>query len=909
MKKIAFIVLLVTTSVLVFAQKPSIDYSMIRSHPEIISGEISNDGKYVLYVVNNKDSGSSLFICSVDRTFNKKVPGSEGSFLDAIFSEDNSRVFFMKPGDTLCIIELLTDKELHIPHCQSFKVPKEGTGEWLAYQLASRELVLHNFSSGKRVQYPLVDEYLFSNNGEVLLIESRSGIDSNAIGNLQWVTLTNGETSSIWHGKSASGFVFDNTDNRIAFTAEASDRGQLKNEVWYYQLGMDSARLCVNGETKEFENGFSIESTGLRFSADGQRLFFNMNKKQNVPKQEFAGVDVWSYRDQFLQSEQLANLRGSRSFLAVVNLNDNKVIRLEQENDKPSFTVKLNKGGNDDYLIMETNVNTWESYRLPNERPDVYLVNTKDGSRKCIKQKVLNSQFRFSSGGKYVYWYDAERRAYFTYNIKSKITSNINTKLNTPIFHELWDGSCPPAPYDPAVWLQNDEAILIHDRYDIWQLDPEGRVPPVNITNGFGRKNKIVLRYVYLDGKSYMEEPPVKKDKTVILCGFNEKNKDNGFFKKKLNDPDDPVQLIMSPEVFYFSDQFSFVHFPKFLIKAKQADIYLLKRMSPTAYPNLQITKDFKEFKSISDFAPHKAYNWLTAELIHWTTSDGRPGQGILYKPEDFDPRKRYPIVFYIYERLSDGLNKFIDPALSDGSINIPFFVSHGYLVFCPDIHYTVGEPGESAYNYVVSAAKMMSQKTWVNKEKMGIQGHSFGGYEVNYIITRTKLFAAAASAAGPSNLVSDCGTLKLNILDGHSFTEQSQPRMGVSLWQNQSAYIKNSPLFGADKVASPLLIMHNKQDYGVSWSQGIEFFTALRRLGKRVWMLQYDNGNHILYDDKDKLDYSIRLHQFFDHYLKGMPIPKWMTVGIPASRKGIDTGLEFDESGQYSSNKLESIK
>jgi dipeptidyl aminopeptidase/acylaminoacyl peptidase len=886
-----------------FAQKPALDYSTLTSFPVIVSSGISNNGKYVLYVVNH-GSASSLFVCSGDNTFKKEFRGPAGVFLNAVFSEDNSRAVFMLPGDSLCILELLTKKELYIPQCQSFKMPKDGNGEWLAYQLVRKDLILYNFSSGKRAQYPGVDEYLFADSGKLLLFKNRSGIDSNAISDLHWVNLTNGKAVSIWQGRNAGGFVFDKMENQLAFIAETNKHGQAENEIWCYQAGMDSARLCVNRETAGFEDGFSVENAELRFSGDGQRLFFRESKTLNITKQQSAGVDIWSYKDQFLQSEQLANLRGSRSFIAVVSLNDNKVTRLEQEYDKSLFNVKLNKGGNDDYLLMETNVNSMEGYRLPDERPDIYMVNTRNGFRKCIRHKALNAEFWFSPGGRYVYWYDVEKKAYFTYNIQSGVTNNISERLGTSVHNELWDHPSPSPPYGPAVWLQNDEAILIYDRYDIWQLHPEGKKTSVNITNGFGRRNRIVLRYTYLDGKSYIEEGPVEKGKTVILCAFDEKNKNNGFFRKKLDEPGDPVQLIMSPEVFYFSAQFSFVSFPRFLQKAKQASIYLLKRMNATEYPNLQITKDFREFKAISALSPQKKYNWLTSELIHWTTFDGRPGTGILYKPENFDPRKKYPLIFSIYERLSDGLNKFIEPELSIGPLNISFFVSQGYLVFCPDIYYTVGEPGESAYNYVVSAAEMLSQREWVNKEKIGIHGHSFGGYEVNYLVTRTKLFAAAASAAGPSDFVSDCGTLKLDMLDGHSFSEQAQPRLGANLWENQAAYIKNSPVFGADKVTSPLLIMHNKQDYAVSWSQGVEFFTGLRRLGKRVWMLQYDNGGHVLYDDKDKLDYSMRLHQFFDHYLREIFAPKWMTVGIPAFRKEVDTGFELDASSDIQPDK-----
>ncbi len=139
-----------------------------------------------------------------------------------------------------------------------------------------------------------------------------------------------------------------------------------------------------------------------------------------------------------------------------------------------------------------------------------------------------------------------------------------------------------------------------------------------------------------------------------------------------------------------------------------------------------------------------KAYNWVTASLLNWLTYNGEATSGILYKPENFDSTKKYPVIFLIYERVSNGLNKFILPELCTGSINIPYFASRGYLVFCPDIHYKLGETGNSIYNYVVSGAEMLSKLRWVAGTKMGIQGHSFGGYEVNYLITKTSIFKSS---------------------------------------------------------------------------------------------------------------------------------------------------------------------
>src|SRR5581483_185656 len=275
--------------------------------------------------------------------------------------------------------------------------------------------------------------------------------------------------------------------------------------------------------------------------------------------------------------------------------------------------------------------------------------------------------------------------------------------------------------------------------------------------------------------------------------------------------------------------------------------------------------------------------------------------EGILYRPEDFDPARRYPIIFYYYERMSDGLHNYLMPGFCEGKMNIPWFVSRGYLVFCPDIYYIRGDPGAGIYDCVVSAAKMMGERPWVDRHRMGIQGHSFGGYETNYLVTSTNSFAAAASAAGVTDLISMSGDAGFATNAGQYVVEFGLFRMKVPLWKDPAAYISNSPVFQADKVVTPLLIMQNKGDDAVPWGQGVEFFTALRRLGKPVWMLQYDHQGHRLYG-RSVIDYTIRLTQFFDHYLKGGPEPRWMSAGVPARWKGIDDGLEL--MGDGSPNK-----
>ena len=335
---------------------------------------------------------------------------------------------------------------------------------------------------------------------------------------------------------------------------------------------------------------------------------------------------------------------------------------------------------------------------------------------------------------------------------------------------------------------------------------------------------------------------------------------------------------------------------------ARQGGVWVLNRQSCSEAPNYYLTQDWRHFTALTEVAPERGYRWPDAELIHWRQGDGTRGTGILYKPSDFDPSKKYPVLFTYYERLSDQLYQYPIPDFTWSEINIPWFVSRGYIVCVPDIYFRIGEPGASVLNSVVSLADSLSLVNWVDKKHLGIQGYSWGGYETNFLVTHSKLFAAAAEGAGPTDFISGYGSL----LYGGSFGvgissefmyEVGQMRMGATLWQRPELYYRNSPVLFADRVQTPLLMLHNKSDYTVPFEQGVEFFTALRRLGKKVWLIQHNGDGHGM-TKATALDNTLRMTQFFDYYLKGLPPARWMTQGIPADQRGVDSGLDLDTSG-----------
>jgi dipeptidyl aminopeptidase/acylaminoacyl peptidase len=330
--------------------------------------------------------------------------------------------------------------------------------------------------------------------------------------------------------------------------------------------------------------------------------------------------------------------------------------------------------------------------------------------------------------------------------------------------------------------------------------------------------------------------------------------------------------------------------------QAEDAEALLFTRSSVAEFPNLWVSNlDFGEMRQVSDANPQQAeYLWSTVDLIQWRSTDGRLLQGLLYKPEDFDPSREYPMMVYFYERNSNNLHGHYDPIPHRSVIRPTFYASRGYLVFIPDIVYQIGYPGESAMKCVMPGVLDLVDQGFVDENNIGVQGHSWGGYQIAYMVTKTDLFKAAAGGAPVSNMTSAYGGIRWASGMSRMFQyERTQSRLGATLWEAPMRYIENSPIFWADKVETPLLMLHNDHDGAVPWYQGIEMFVALRRLGKAAWLVNYNDEPHWPTTYANKKDWNVRMQQYFDHYLKGAPAPVWLAEGIPAVDKGRTLGLE----------------
>lgn len=874
--RVFFIVIFIVWANCLFAQKQIIDSNAYASWPTLDGLRLSGDGKYVIYDINNVPFGSKTAVLqSIDGKFKREYIGKlEGAW----FSSDSQSLFF-KSSDSLGIMNIEKNTIRYIPHVSSFTLQEYGNHQWLCYFSVGtpHKLIIKDLKTNKERYYNDVIKWQFSKDDKVLLLWQKNA-DDPKLQLVNWLNVGDGVVSKIWQGDEISNLLFDEKHDQLTFEVSGS--------IWYYKLGSTSASCIINENTKGIPNGLILGNVS-NFSRDGSSVFFSLKEKAK-PKPLDNEVEVWSYRDIKLQSEQ--NEFEIKSYLYVFDLND-KGLTCLQENPDDGLMFPESKDAPDTLALYSSRRSSMETWIIGN-KPVFSLISTRDGKRKDLN---LPSYPSFSPSGKYLLYFDSKVNSYFSYEIETSIIRNLTKDLNVS-WKNVTKDDCACGSVRGSVWLKNDEAILVYDSHDIWKIDPSNKLLPINLTNGYGKRHNVIFTFTFeQDVKN-----DIKSQNKHFLTAFCTENKNNGFYHIRLDKAHNPELLTMKPYVFDLNTvYFEGLNFTP--VKARNANIYVVRKMSANQAPNYFSTKDFKTYKEISNLHPEKEYNWYITELHTWESLDGRALQGILYKPENFDPKKKYPVIFCYYERLSDGLNSYItpEPLCRGCKIDIPTYVSNGYLVFVPDIYYKIGDPMQGTYDAVVSAAKYISSFSYVNSKKMGIQGCSFGGFQTNYLVTHTDLFAAACSASGISNLVSGYGSLSSGKYNQHEFHENGQLRMGTSLWDRQDAYINNSAIFSVDKVSTPLLIMHTKNDGICLYSDALQFFTGLRRMGKKAWMLAYPNENHGLFMKKNADDFSLRMMQFFNHYLKDKSAPVWMTKGIPASRRGLENGYEYDTEVQ----------
>jgi len=888
---------------------------------------VSSDGSWLAYRIVPGDGEATLMLRSLDDTRSLEIERANSArftanarHLIALIApmEDSSDQSGTQGrdedgdnevGDSLVVVDLSDLSDFRREGVRSFRMP-EDAGDRIAYLLEEEDvadegegldreeseddeaneaprtdngssLVVRELSSGQEQRFENVVSYEFAADGSSLFFTS-SGEDGAADGVFEVPSGSPVEAVATGEGRYIQLVVSD--EGLVAFLTDRDDRDRETPRFSLYTSSggtvTDRARLGSDG----LPVGWAPSEDGeVSFSKSGERIFFGTKPapepepEDETPEDERVIVDIWNWKDPFLQPMQVlqAEDERGRTYSAMLDVESGEIVQLAEE-DLP--TVAVSENGDGEVALGTSNLPYRQLVSWDGRYSDLFLVDVQDGSRQRIAEMIRGSG-SLSPGGSYVTRWDGFEKAWFATNTKTGETTNLTASIDVP-FHDILDDH-PDAlrSYRAAGWSEDDQAFLVYDQFDIWAIDPTGVAPPKNLTEGVGRATNTRFRVVDVDA----DNPYVPTKSDVYLSAFQIYTKASGIYRDRFDGVDEPEQLVMGHASYGG------------IRKAKNEDVYIYTRSTFQEFPDIWVAdENFENARKVTDANPQQEqFLWGSAELVEWSSNDGIPLQGILYKPDGFDPDKEYPMMVYFYERSSDGLHSYAVPAAGGSSINRSFYVSRGYLLFVPDIPYTIGYPGESALDAVVPGVLELVDEGFVDQERIGVQGHSWGGYQIAYMVTRTDLFAAAEAGAPVANMVSAYGGIRWGSGMSRMFQyERTQSRIGGSLWDKPLRFIENSPIFTADKINTPILMMHNDEDTAVPWEQGIEFFVALRRLAKPVWLLNYNGEPHGLRKTQNQKDWAVRMQQFFDHYLMEAPAPVWMEEGVPALLKGKTLGL-----------------
>ena len=795
----------------------------------------------------------------------KAGPGPEAPKADEPKKEEKKK----EPGTELVVRELATGKETRIAEAVEYAWNKPGT--WLAYGVSSKSpendgafafeaaagrtvALLKGLGNYKNLTF---DE----KGGQLAFVSDRDDYKADK------------SAFKLYHWSTAEG-----TGKVVAKAHKASSAA-------VELVAVSAASELVPAQAKGFPAGLAVSENGrLLFSKDGGRLFFGIAaapKPEPKDAPEPVKVDIWNWQDPYLQPMQKVQAEEDkkRSLMCVMHFlpKEKKFVQLATP-DMPDIELSEDaKAALGSSNLPYRQLESWDQGYT-----DVFVVDVNTGARKKVLEKTSGGA-SLSPGGAWVYYYSQADQAYFTYRLADARTFNLTGRLGVRFTDEEDDMPAEDRPYGAAGWTEGDKAILLYDRYDIWEFAPDGAKSRM-VTNGMGRRDKLVFDFV-LDGAARFRNTPNDRDKPAIsasgplvLMTTDDRTLATGAYRIDLASPTaDPVRVVMKDKQLGG------------LLKAKNADVYVHTEQRFDEFPDLWVSgPDFAAARKVSDANPQQAeYNWGRAERIEYRNTDGKVLPAVLIKPEDFDPSKKYPLMVYIYETNALGLHRYYAPSPGT-SINFTRYASNGYVILSPDIVYEVGYPGASSQKCVLPAVQKVVDMGFIDPERIGIQGHSWGGYQITYLVTRTDMFAAVQAGASVSNMTSAYGGIRWGSGMVREFQyEKTQSRIGAPLFERVLQYLENSPVFWAERVRTPYLSIHNDEDDAVPWYQGIEFFTALRRLGKEAYMFNYNGEKHGLRERENQKHWTVHQDEFFDHFLLGKPRPEWMDKGVPYLERG----------------------
>jgi len=919
----AALLLLICCGPLLFAQPRPMTWKDVPSWKYINPGkvELSPDGKWLAWPLLTTEGEGELIIKSVKDTLTRRYPVGGDNRADFLFSEDGQWIAIRQsssykeirgaaktPGkqlfDKLLLVNLATGHSTSFEKAGAFAFNGKAA-TCLALALVrekqpgakpddpkSSELLLIELKTGKIQDIGDVGEFAFNKPGTFLAYTTETpnktgnGLYLLSVATRQTTVLDNDKMNYKSLGWKEEGDAFA----VLKMKKDSAWKTQKGVVIGVKELGVAPVTVIYDPakDSASFPKGMTISGNRAPgWSDDLSRLFFGVaslkpeKKPMDSATKKNVGDDtvkpdmiIWNGKDIRLQSRQQVEETQDKEFswYGMVDAAGNHFTRLNDSTERdltllPKHHYALIENRSPYELDMNLDGQSYE---------DLYIVDLATGHKRRWMEKFYLPSFQSAphaspDGKKLLYGQDGH---YFVYDIPSDHTVNITEKAPTSFVNTEDDHNVTKPLTAIIGWSSDSKYLLIRDLWDIWQLSASGQEPAVNLTRD-GRASRIRYQYRFVLDP---EEKGIDLSQPVYVSVYGEWNKKSGI--GRIMPGKKGLGLQAGVENLLWEDAAI-----GWLSKAKNAAVYKYGSEDfsrPTEF--LVGGPLLKDAVQLTHNAPRDSlYTWSAGvRLVNYVSEKGDSLQGALFLPAGYQEGKKYPTIVYYYEKLSQSLHSYTRPDYSRTGWNPTLYTSNGYAVFIPDIVYKVNDPGMSAVWCVIPGVKAAIQTGVIDEQHIGIHGHSWGGYQTAFLITQTDMFRAAAAGAPLTDMISMYDMIYWNAGVGDmAIFEASQGRLTTGPWDNWDAYRRNSPVYQVKNVKTPLLMLHNDKDGAVDFEQGIEYYNALRRLKKPVTMITYRGENHGLAKRENMRDYSIRMMEFFDYYLKGKPAPDWWIKGI----------------------------
>lgn len=868
----------------------------------INGAEISNDGQWFAYGLQPNGGDDTLYVKNLDGDQVYRIPVAE----DAVFSDDSRYVSYMTTPDeetrekmeernepvheTAWLLNLDTGEKVQVKRAADMTFSEDG--RWWAVHREKPEdddsdhegtdLILRDLQDGTVMNIGNVSEFAFNNRSDMLAwLVDAGGMTGNGL------YLRNLETGAL-HTLDADSATYSELgwDDAGAPREEWDDKGRqlvalkghekdslhhrINSVVHVGNLGGTPQKTVLDpGEMSGFPEGMVIsENRSPSFSANGEYVHLGLNEQEidiKADRDTLPNVDVFHWKDDRIQTVQEQQARWDRMFTwaATWDPGSGRFTRLTDEemrdiqlSDHNRFAVGRNEEP------YESDINWGVS------PADLYRVDLETGERTLFANKVKRPVGYSPDGRYYLYQQVADAdTSLMVYDLEEDEKTDISDAAPVSFMDTEHPYPHENPTYGEAGWTADGDHVIMNHKYDLWMLALDGS-EAVNITQGLGEQDSIEFRYETLDP----EEEWIDTSEPMLLAAFGDWTKKDGYYRLELGDEPEPLRY----EDAAFGD----------VEKARDADRVVLTRETFVEFPDYHLTDtDFSSLRQITDANPQQSeYRWGRRVLVEYTNDRGITLQGTLTLPAGYEEGDQVPMIVYFYEQMSDRHHQYSMPVYDDRP-HMSTYASNGYAVLMPDNVYQTGRPGTSSLDCITAATQRVIDMGIADPDRIGLQGHSWGGYQSSFILTQTDMFATVVTGAPPTNLTSFYNNIYGSSgTNHHGIMEIGQVRMGrgVTPWSARETYNRENPMYHAPDIQVPFMILHGTEDGAVDYMQGLEFYNAARRLGKEVVLLTYPGEGHHLGREANQKDFLVRMKQWFDHYVKDEPAPEWIQEGVP---------------------------